>query len=183
VRSNRHVALLRGVNIAGTARVAMSDLRALFEGLGFRDVRTVLNSGNVIFSMPARGRGDVAARIERAFASKLDLSASVVILSAREVGVVVRDNPLTKVATNPSHLLVLVPRMAPDLAQLKPLLDQRWAPEMLALGARVAYLWCPNGLARSPVWTAVDRAFNRRSTARNIATFTKIMGLVEEPAS
>src|SRR5215468_2583220 len=63
----RYVALLRGVNNAGMARrVAMADLRALFESLGFRDVRTVLNSGNVVFSAATKGRGDVLARIEGA---------------------------------------------------------------------------------------------------------------------
>jgi len=60
--TSRQVALLRGVNNIGAARrVAMADLRVLFEGLGFRDVRTLLNSGNVVLSVPNRrkGRGQV----------------------------------------------------------------------------------------------------------------------------
>ena len=62
----RYVALLRGVNNAGLgARVAMADLRAIFEGLGFREVRTLLNSGNVVFSLPAKGRDTLRGRIER----------------------------------------------------------------------------------------------------------------------
>src|SRR5687768_11781403 len=103
-RSVTYMALLRGVNNVGAARrVAMADLRALFEALGFRDVRTLLNSGNVVFSVPTRGRGDVRARIEKALASRLGLSSPVTILSAGEVTAAVRDNPLSHVATNPSH--------------------------------------------------------------------------------
>ncbi len=182
-RSVTYIALLRGVNNAGTGRrVAMADLRAVFEGLGFRGVRTLLNSGNVVFSLPTKGRGSVRTRIEKALASKLGLISPVTILSADEVRAAVRDNPLSHVATNPSHLLVLVPQVVPfDLGRLKPLLKKRWAPKVLALGNRVAYLWCANGVAKSPLWSAVDRALERRGTARNIATLRKAASLVEDP--
>ena len=183
-RSVTYIALLRGLNNVGTARrVAMADLRALFEGLGFRDVRTLLNSGNVVFSVPTKGRGDVHARIEKALASRFGLTSPVIILSADELTAAVRDNPLSHVATNPSHLLVLVPRVPSDLGRLKPLLMKRWAPEVLALGNRVAYLWCANGVAKSPLWSAVDRALERTGTARNIATLTKAVALIEGPPS
>ena len=179
-RSVTYIALLRGVNNVGAStRVAMADLRALFESLGFRDVRTLLNSGNVVFSVPARGRRDLRARIEKALASSLGFTSPVTILSADEVTEAVRDNPLSNVATNPSHLLVLVPQVASDLEQLKPLLKKGWTPEVLAVGNRVAYLWCANGVAKSPLWAAVDRALERRGTARNIATLTKAAALAE----
>ena len=178
-RSGTFVALLRGVNAGKSRRVAMADLRALFEGLGYRDVQTLLNSGNVVFSVPTRGRGDVRARIEKALASRLGLTSPVIILSADEVAAAVRDNPLSHVATNPSQLLVLIPRAPADLGRLKPLLKRRWAPEALALGSRVAYLWCANGVTKSPIWAAVERALERTGTARNIATLTKAVALVE----
>ena len=175
----RYVALIRGVNNIGTARrVSMADLRVLFEGLGFRDVHTVLNSGNVIFSAPNAGRGDVLGRIENGLASQLGLTSLVIVLSGQEVAAAVRHDPFADVATNPSDLLVVVPRTRSHLGQLRPLLEERWAPEALALGSRVAYLWCANGVAKSPLWAAVDRALERSGTARNMATFTKIMALV-----
>ena len=126
----KYVALLRGVNNAGMARrVAMADLRALFESLGFRDVRTVLNSGNVVFSVATTGRRDVRARIQNALACRLQLTS-------------VRNNPLSRIAINPSHLLVLVPVVSSSLRRLRLLLKERWAPEAVTLGTRVAYLWC-----------------------------------------
>jgi uncharacterized protein (DUF1697 family) len=176
----RYVALLRGINNIGTVRrVAMADLRVLFEGLGFRHVRTLLNSGNVIFSEPNKGHSDVRARIEKGLASKLGLTSPVTVLSAQEVATAVRNNPFSGVATNPSHLLVVVPRTRSDQGRLRPLLKERWAPEALALGTRVAYLWCANGVAKSPLWGAVERALERSGTARNMVTFTKVMALVE----
>jgi len=176
----RYLVLLRGVNNIGTTRrVAMADLRALFEGLGFHDVCTLLNSGNVIFSAASDGRGKVLARIEKMLAAKLGLTSQVTMLSGGEVIAAVRHNPFSDVSTNPSHLLVVVPRARSDQRRLRSLLEKRWAPESLALGSRVAYLWAAKGVARSPLWAAVDRALERTGTARNMATFTKAATLVK----
>ncbi len=177
-----YVALLRGVNNIGRAtRVSMSDLRALFEGLGFRDVRTLLNSGNVVFSAHAGRRVDVLARIEKALASKLELTSRVVLLSAKEVLSAVRENPFSRVATDPSHLLVVALRAPSDLGRLQPLLTERWAPEAFALGRHTAYLWCAKGVAKSPLHAAVDRMLGQTGTARNITTMTKLKAMVEGP--
>ena len=180
----RYLALLRGINnIGASKRVAMADLRALFARLGFRDVQTVLNSGNVVFTVDKGVRREVLARIECALASKLHVTAPLTLLSAREVETTVRENPLARVVTNPSNLLVVVPRARADLRRLQPLLAQRWAPEALAVGQRAAYVWCGNGIPRSPLWSAVDRAFARTGTARNLATFTRVLALLERPGS
>ena len=178
--AKRLVALLRGVNNIGSAkRIAMADLRALVEGLGFRDVRTLLNSGNIVFSVPNDRRGDVAAQIEKALVSRFGVNPRVTVLTGNEVAVAVRGNPFGDVADNPSRLLVMVLRTPSDQRRLKPLLKKRWGPEALALGKRVAYLWCANGVGKSKLWLAVDRALERSGTARNIATMTRLLTLVE----
>jgi hypothetical protein len=64
------------------------------------------------------------------------------VLTGEEVATAVRENPLVKVASNPSRLLVMAIRDSQAHNRLKPLLKERWAPEALALGRRVAYLWC-----------------------------------------
>jgi uncharacterized protein (DUF1697 family) len=168
-------------NIGASKRVAMADLRTLFASLGFTRVQTVLNSGNVVFTAKGGRSRDIGARIQEALLSKLGLDVTLLLLSSGEVTSAVRDNPLAKVASNLSHLLVLVPRDRADLKRLEPLLRERWAPEKLALGQRVAYLWCARGVARSPVWGAVDRALARSGTVRNMATFSKVLALLESP--
>jgi len=175
----RQVALLRGVNnIGATKRVAMADLRTLVEGLGFRDVRTLLNSGNVVFTVPGDKRDDVAARLEKMLASRVGVACSVTVLSRNQVTTVVRENPFAKVADNLSRLFVVVPRNSADRVRLEPLLTRRWHPEALAIGKRVAYLWCANGIADSALWPAVDRALERTGTGRNMATMTKLLALI-----
>ncbi|HZM00644.1 MAG TPA: DUF1697 domain-containing protein [Planctomycetota bacterium] len=174
------IALLRGLNNVGSTRVAMADLRALFEELGCRDVRTVLNSGNVVFSVSGARRRNLAARAEKALAAWFGVSSVVILLSGDDVAAAVRENPFARVADDASRLLVMVPRERSDTQRLRPLLEQSWKPESLALGSRVAYLWCPNGVAKSPIWAAVDRALGRSGTVRNMATVKKLLKLVKE---
>ena len=174
---DRRVALLRGINVGTAKRIAMADLRQLFEDLGHRDVRTLLNSGNVVF-VDKSGGGPDGARIEKAIAKRLGVTTRVIVLRGKELAAAVEENPFASVADDPARLLVVALRDAGVVAQVKPLLKERWTPEALALGKRVAYLWCAKGIVDSRVWAAVNRAVGDGGTARNIATMTKLLALV-----
>ena len=175
--ADRRVALLRGINVGRAKRVAMADLRALVEELGYRDVRTLLNSGNVVFTAPAAARGDAAARIEKALVAKLGVPSRVTVLTAAELAAAVAANPLLDVASNPSRLLVAFLADPADRKKLQPLTRQDWTPEALALGPRVAYLWCPPGVLASKLSEAVGRALGDAVTTRNWTTVTKLHAL------
>jgi uncharacterized protein (DUF1697 family) len=174
-----HVALIRGINVGGK-RVAMADLRTLATDLGYTGVRTLLNSGNVVFSTRATA-ATAAQRLETAMASELGVTARVMVLTRAEVEEVVGKNPLATVATNPSRYLVTVLADPADRGRLTPLLKQRWTPEALALGSRVAYLWCPNSILESPLLEAVTKALGDRITSRNWGTMSKLHALLQAP--
>ncbi len=175
------VALIRGINVGRAKRVAMADLRRLVEGLGYGDVRTILNSGNVIFPVPPTLRGNAATCIEDAVAARLGVTARVIILTAAEVAAIVNKNPLRHIADNPSRLLVAVLATPGDRRRLTSLTRDRWTPEAFALGARVAYLWCPAGIIKSPLGAAVGRVLGDAVTMRNMATMTKLHAIVASP--
>lgn len=179
--TDRRVALLRGINIGKAKRIAMADLRTLFEGLGYGEVRTLLNSGNVVFSVVRKGGDDAGDRIEKAIGDRLGVTTRVTVLLAREVVEAVRENPLASVADDPSRLLLLTLRDAKAMAALQPLLSERWTPEALALGQRVAYLWCAKGIVDSHLWTRASRVVGDAGTARNLATMAKLSALVQGP--
>ena len=171
------VALLRGINVGKAKRIAMADLRKAIAALGYGDVRTLLNSGNVMFEAP-KAEG-AAPRIEQAIASKLGVTCRVTVLPAREVAAALAENPLAAHADQPSRLLLTVPRAPGALARLAPLTKERWAPEALAVGKRAAYLWCANGISAGRLWIAVDKALGEDGTTRNLATLTKLLALAE----
>jgi uncharacterized protein (DUF1697 family) len=174
-----YVALLRGINVGRAKRVAMADLRALVEGLGYGDVRTLLNSGNVVFTAPRATKAAVAAdRIEKALVAKLGVASRITVLTGAELAAVVAENPLADVATDPARMLVAVPASTADRARLEPLAAQSWAPDVLAVGGRVAYLWCPGGILESRLITALGRALGDAVTTRNWATMTKLHAMV-----
>ena len=175
--SRMHVALLRGINVGKAGRVAMADLKALVEGFGYRDVRTLFASGNVVFDAPASVRGDPAPRIERALAERLRVSSRVLVLTAAELAKAVAGNPLALPSRNPSRLFVHVLFDPADRRKLLPFARQDWAPEALAIGARVAYTWCPEGFLKSPVNEALARALGDAATFRNWNTMRKLAGL------
>jgi len=178
--TDRRVALLRGINVGRAKRISMSDLRALFVELGYGDVKTLLNSGNVVFTVTKRHTGDQAQHIERTIANRLGVTTRVTVLLGSEMAAALQENPLKKVAADPSRLLFLALRDSAVLAQLKPLLKERWEPEALALGTRVAYLWCAGGISVSPLLAAAHRIIGDAGTARNLTTMTKLLELVDD---
>jgi uncharacterized protein (DUF1697 family) len=178
----RQIALIRGINVGRAKRVAMADLRALFEGLGYGDVRTLLNSGNVVFSTRAAASA-AATRIEKALAADLGVSALVTVLTAAELAAAIADNPLLEVADDHSRLLVAVLRNQADRPKLLPLLKQNWSKEVMAIGKRVAYLWCAEGILVSRLAEAVNRVLGDAVTARNWATMMKLHALAADQAA
>ncbi len=173
----RMIALIRGINVGRAKRIAMAELRDLLARIGFEDVCTLLNSGNVVFTDPGHRSGDAAARIEKAIASRLGVRAAVTVLTAEELAAAMAHNPLEAVAINPSRMLVAVPRDAPAARRLKPMTRQDWSPEAFALGRRVAYLWCPGGVIASRVAKEIDRILGEAITSRNWSTMTRLCEL------
>lgn len=177
------VALLRGINVGKAKRVAMADLRALVERLGYGDVRTLLNSGNVVFTAPKSVRGEPAARIEKAIAARLGVTSRVTVLSGAEVAAMVRDNPLGKVADDPSRYMITILTHPPDRTRLKTLAREDWSPEVVALGKRCVYLWCPAGIIESRAFAALTKLLGDAITTRNWATITKLHDMTSSPTS
>lgn len=170
------IALIRGINVGRAKRVAMGDLRVLVEDLGHGDVRTLLNSGNVVFtSTDAAERA--GRRIEVAMTTQLGVSAKVIVITAKELAAIIEGNTLAAVARDPSRLLIGVLARAADRARVAPLLARKWSPEAFALGPRAAYMWCPNGILHSALGDAVSKALGDSVTSRNWATMTRLHAL------
>ena len=169
------VALLRGVNVGPNKRVRMAELRAMVEGLGYDDVQTLLNSGNVVFSSRRTAQSKTARRIEKALETKLGVSARVIVIRAEELAAAVESNPLAEVADNTSRLLLGVMAHAADTAKLADIARQDWGKEKLALGpSRAFYMWMPKGVIESKLNAAVSKALGDSVTMRTWTTMVKL---------
>jgi len=178
-----HVALLRGINVGKAKRVAMSELRALCESLGYGDVQTLLNSGNIVFSAP-RADSRAAARIEKEIASRLGVDSRVLVITGSELEAIVAENPLPECDVSPSRFLVTVLARDADRARLEQLVTQSWGAERMRLGSRAVYLWCANGINESKAVLALGKAVGSAGTSRNWATIRKLQALTQsDPAA
>jgi uncharacterized protein (DUF1697 family) len=174
------VALIRGINVGKAKRVAMAELRAELAKLGYGDVRTLLNSGNVVFTVTAKSQGDPAARVEEVLEKRLRVPARVVMLTAAELAEAVDGNPLRNEAeSDPARFLVAALAERADRRALAALAERDWTPDALALGRRVAYLWCAEGILASKLLTAFNRATGDAATTRNWTTMVKLRALAE----
>jgi uncharacterized protein (DUF1697 family) len=174
-----HVALLRGINVGRAKRISMDALRRLMADLGHRDVRTLLNSGNVVFSAASTTPTAIAARIETGLVERLGVPARVQVLTAAAFAIVVAENALAHQAANPSRLMVAFCSDTRRLKEVGALGRQAWAPEAFSVGRFAAYLWCPSGILGSPLMDAAGRVLGDATTVRNWATVTKIQAAME----
>ncbi|MBI5434983.1 MAG: DUF1697 domain-containing protein [Planctomycetes bacterium] len=177
------IALLRGINVGRAKRIAMADLRALVEKLGGKNVRTLLNSGNVVFDAADKASAGFGARLERALDAELGVASRVTVLTATELERIVAKNPLASSTRDPSKFLVAFFAAEPERATLAPLLARDWKPDALARGPNALYLWCSKGVLDSAVSIAVNRAFRDAFTARNWATVLKLQALAADGGS
>ena len=178
----KHVALFRGINVGTAKRVAMADLRSVMEeDLGYTGVKTVLNSGNVVFDGPSKLPQTAAEGIGSALEKRTGVSSRVTVLVGGDFLKIVDACPLTNVAKNHSKLFVAIPAKTALLRRLKPLEDEGWKPERFALGTRAAYIFCPDGSRDSKLSKAVADELKDAVTTRNWATMLKLAALVSEP--
>ncbi len=187
IESKRYVALLRGVNVGRAKRIAMADLRQLVGELGYDEVRSVLNSGNLVFRGPARSQDEVAGRIEEALVLKLGVAARVLVLDAGELAEIVAGNPLLGQAGDHSRLLAFIlstPHATPQAREaLDTLCGKDWQPGAAALGQRAAYVWCPDGILDSAAAAALGKQLGDATTSRNWATLLKLHALCADTAA
>jgi uncharacterized protein (DUF1697 family) len=178
--SKRYIALLRGVNVGRAKRVAMADLRQLMADLGYTDVRSHLNSGNVVFSAARLTPARAAAAIEEALVLKLGVASRVTVLGADDLASVIADNPLLAVATDHSRLVAFVFADPALRAEVETLCAHDWSPGALAVGRRAAYAWCPDGILECAAATAVGKQLGDATTSRNWTTLCKLYALCLE---
>lgn len=174
-----YVGLLRGINVGKTKRMPMAELKALVESLGYTSVKTLLNSGNVVFHGTKGQAGEAARRIEAAIPGAFGFESKLTVLDAKQWSELLADNPLLAEMTDPSRLLVAVWRDAKARERIEQLAGQDWTSDRMATGRHGAYLWCTEGILASQPAMAMEKALKGEVTSRNWATALKIGALLD----
>lgn len=173
------VALLRGINVGGHRQVAMADLRDLCTRLGFGEARSLLQSGNLVFRSDGRKGPQLERLLEAEAEKRLGLRTDFFVRTAEEWRAVVARNPFREEAKrDPSHLIVMFLKDAPEAREVEALRAAITGPEVVRAEGREAYLVYPSGIGRSRVTSIlIEKKLGTRGTGRNWNTVLKLGAL------
>lgn len=174
-RVTTYALLLRGINVGRNRRIGMADLRALLTERGYRDVATLLQSGNVVLTSD-QPRAELRAAVEAAIEERFGFAVDVLVRDRAELAAVHARNPFGDVAEDGSRYMVtfLSEPFTPVLDGVDPR-DDRFAAH-----GRELYVWCPHGLSDSPVMTALMKIKNGpTATVRNWNTVRKLLSMMD----
>ena len=175
----RLIVLLRGVNLGGRNRVAMTQLREALEEFGFEDVSTYVQSGNVVLSSKAAVKR-VEAEVERLIAKRFDLDIKVVVRTQGQLAAVVKRNPFEKVATNPKLYQVTFLEKAPPAEVVRKLEAVAAGKEQVVHVGRELYAWHPDGVGRSKLAALMSgKGLGVTATSRNWTTVTRLLEMAD----
>jgi uncharacterized protein (DUF1697 family) len=177
---NRQIALLRGINLGPHNRIPMPALRELLGAAGMADVRTYVQSGNVVLSS-GLGEDELTDTCRRLIAERFGLEIAVVVRTRDELAGVIAHNPLADVVEDPKRYQVSFMSAPLDAATVERLTALAAPSERLVANGRELYAWHPDGVARSKLWGRLaGSALGVTATARNWTTVTTLLALADE---
>jgi uncharacterized protein (DUF1697 family) len=176
-----YVALLRGINLGAKRRLAMADLRELLEGLGYDDVRTHLQSGNVVLRATGSA-GALKKKVEAALATRFGFDVDVVVRTKAQLDKVIAASPFDGRANDNARYLVVFLEKAPPAAWRRSIDAGDYGPDEVAVHGKEIYLWLPKGVQNSKLARAATGKGVGAATARNWNVVTKLAELVADPS-
>ncbi len=176
-----NVALLRGLNVGGKNRMPMTALIQMFVEAGCTNVRTYIQSGNVIFKATQSRLEKLPAVIAKNIAESFGYKTPVVLRTVEQIGETVENNPFLKAGADENELHVYFLANAPDARGIASLDPARSSPDAFLVRGRDVYLKMPNGMARTKLSNAYfDSKLATISTARNWRTTLKLFELMQK---
>lgn len=179
----KYISILRGINVSGQKKIKMNDLKSLYETLGFQNVVTYIQSGNVIFDTLFKSKTNLKARIENAIEEKYKFHVPVEIRTNQEIANIIKNCPYgcIDLAEDGTKILVTFLSTIPLKEKIEDVLKYVVAPEKLVIRGKDVYLYCPNGYGKSKLSnTFLEHKLGIKATTRNWKSVHKLYQLSME---
>jgi uncharacterized protein (DUF1697 family) len=177
---DQRIALLRGINLGPGRRIPMPALRDLLAGGGFKDARTYVQSGNVVFGSKADPR-KLEQQLEQLIRDEFGFEVGVIVRTRDELAEVVERNPFASVAKDPKRYQVTFLSRPLETERAEELFSLAAEPERLAAIGRELYAWHPNGVGRSKLaMKLAAKGLGVKATARNWTTVTTLLEMADQ---
>jgi uncharacterized protein (DUF1697 family) len=174
-----YISILRGINVSGHKLIKMADLKALYESLGFKEVITYIQSGNVIFK--AEKKGDLAAIIGKKIQDKYKFEVPILVRKVEEIKHVSETNPFLKEkGIDKEKLHVTFLREAPSKTNLDAIKKIDHSPDRHIVIDREVFLYCPGGYGNTKLSNSFfESKLKVQATTRNWKTINKLVELAQ----
>lgn len=171
-----YISMLRGINVGGHNQVKMYALKELFESLGFEQVQTYIQSGNVVLKAGKSSSLQISRKIEERIAKEFGFRIPVVTRTSAEMGSVIEGNPFPKAkGIDLTKLHVTFLSEAPDPAAVRKLEPLAAAPDEFRSCGSEIYLYCPNGYSNTKLTNnVIEKILAVPATTRNWSTVNKL---------
>jgi uncharacterized protein (DUF1697 family) len=180
-RMNQYILLFRGINVGSNRRLPMKELTALLEDDGCADVRTYIQSGNVIVRCAVAKAAGLAQRVTAAISKSHGFEPEVFVLTRGELEKAAAANPFPQADERPQSLHLFFLKEAPKKPNLKPLDAIKAKTESFALKGNVFYLYTPDGFGKSKLGGSAEKLLGVDATARNWRTVKTLLDLSKTP--
>jgi uncharacterized protein (DUF1697 family) len=179
IGTTHYVALLRGINVTGKRILPMKQLTEIFTGARCGNVRTYIQSGNVVFTASPKVAKGLPARVAKSIEERFGFSVPIVLRTREELAKAARDNPFLKAGLPQQALHVYFLADVPGADAIQALDPQRSAPDAFHVSGREIYLHLPNGMGNTKLTNAYfDSRLKTVCTARNWNTVLKLLELM-----
>jgi len=173
------ISILRGINVSGQKKIQMTDLKALYEALKFKDVTTYIQSGNVIFKSKSASDQKLAKKIEDAIYERYSFAVPVIIRTVEEMEHSISVNPFLKQSkTDIEKLHITFLAKVPPQGNLESIRDIDYSPDKFIIIEKEVYLYCPNGYGITKLSNNFfEQKLKVKATTRNWKTVNKLVEL------
>ncbi|SFC71688.1 DUF1697 domain-containing protein [Pseudoalteromonas denitrificans] len=175
-----YTAILRGINVAGQKKVKMTDLKTLYESMGFKNVVTYIQSGNIIFDSDIDEIENIKTQIETGINHKYDFEVPVDVRTSAEFACILDVMPFDDIDLDVDGTKVLITFLSeqPSKSKKQALQEYAKAPERLLFGDQCIYLHCPNGYGKTKLSNVfIENKLGMIATTRNLKSVTKLVEL------
>ncbi|MFA7419748.1 MAG: DUF1697 domain-containing protein [Melioribacteraceae bacterium] len=174
---NTYIALFRGINVGGSGILPMKDLSAILENLGCVDVKTYIQSGNVVFKSKQASKTKIAKEISDKVSENKGFAPKVMLLEIGELESAVKNNPFSTEEGKALHFFFL--ESEPVNPNLEKMTLVKKKSEQYKLNKKIFYLFTPEGLGDSKLAAIVEKCLGVPATARNWNTVSKLVSMVK----
>jgi len=175
-----YAALLRGINVSGQKKILMKDLAEMFAKLGFENIITYIQSGNVVFQSSMKNKEDISSKIVKGIKKEFGFDVNTEVIDKKELQNIINRNPFLNVkGIDETKLHSTILSTAPEKESLNKIAAIDGGKDKIVIAGKTVYLYCPNGYGRTKYTnTVIENKLKVKATTRNWKTMNALLELM-----